>query len=287
MCSSDLLAQVEQALRGLQRGELGTRLPALAGREAALMSQAFNDMAQAIQDNLHARDEARAAQASLAHNREFTQVILQRVEAERARIARDLHDELGQQLTAARTVARLLAQDAHLTQHKAPLVDLLDRATAAMQDHLQTMLPRLRPLALDRLGLHDALQDLVQDWRRLAPQTRFSLDTSRLPAQLGDSVATAVYRIAQEDVTNAMRHAQPTHIALELAVRPTGLCVIVSDDGPGLPQAWQRPGHHGLSGICERAQALGGRVDFLPTHEGDTTRPGLTLLVTLPWGTHA
>lgn len=157
------LARIEGALRSLQRGDYDTRLPPLPGREAALMSQAFNDMAQSIQDNLHARDEARAAQASLAQSRELTQVILQRVEAERARIARDLHDELGQQLTALRTVAQVLSQDPALMRDKAELVGLLKRVSDDMAASLQGMLPRLRPLALDRLGLHDALSDLLLD----------------------------------------------------------------------------------------------------------------------------
>ncbi|WP_294638762.1 sensor histidine kinase [uncultured Aquabacterium sp.] len=271
------LARIESALRSLQRGDYGTRLPPLPGREAALMSHAFNDMAQAIQDNLHARDEARAAQASLAQSRELTQVILQRIEAERARIARDLHDELGQQLTALRTVAQVLSQDPALARDKGELVALLKRVADDMAASLQGMLPRLRPLALDRLGLHDALSDLLLDWRQVAPHIRFTLDVAPLPDDLGDTLATAAYRIAQEAVTNAIKHARAHQIHVGLSEEAQALRLTVEDDGIGLPTDWQRPGHHGLLGIRERVHALGGTLTLTPAS------PGLRLQAVLPW----
>ncbi|MFN3885816.1 MAG: ATP-binding protein [Aquabacterium sp.] len=276
------LARIEAALRSLQRGDYGTRLPPLPGREAALMSQAFNDMAQAIEDNLHARDEAREAQASLAQSRELTQVILQRIEAERARIARDLHDELGQQLTALRTVAQILSQDPALVRDKGELVALLKRVADDMAASLQGMLPRLRPLALDRLGLPDALSDLLLDWRQVAPDIRFTLDVGPLPDDLGDTLATAAYRIVQEAVTNAIKHARAGEVGVSLALREGALHVRVRDDGVGLPADWQRPGHHGLLGIRERVQALGGTLTWTPAQAG-SARPGLDLQVSLPW----
>lgn len=276
------LARIEAALRSLQRGHFDTRLPPLPGREAALMSRAFNDMAQSIQDNLHARDEARAAQASLAQSRELTQVILHRVEAERARIARDLHDELGQQLTALRTVAQVLSQDPRLMQDKAELVGLLKRVSDEMAASLQGMLPRLRPLALDRLGLRDALSDLLLDWRQVAPALDITLDIPPLPDDLGDTLATAAYRIVQEAVTNAIKHAHAGQIHVALRQTAAALAVTIEDDGVGLPADWQRPGHHGLLGIRERVQALGGTLT-LSAAQPDATRPGLRLSATLPW----
>ncbi|AWI54065.1 sensor histidine kinase [Aquabacterium olei] len=276
------LARIEAALRSLQRGQYDTRLPALPGREAALMSQAFNDMAQSIQDNLHARDEARAAQASLAQSRELTQVILQRVEAERARIARDLHDELGQQLTALRTVAQVLSQDPALMRDKAELVGLLKRVSDDMAASLQGMLPRLRPLALDRLGLQDALSDLLLDWRQVAPTLDITLHVAPLPDGLGDTLATAAYRIVQEAVTNAIKHAQARRITVTLTSTDHALELTVQDDGIGLPAAWQRPGHHGLLGIRERVQALGGTL-ALSAAQPAAPHPGLRLSAALPW----
>lgn len=276
------LARIEAALRSLQRGQYDTRLPALPGREAALMSQAFNDMAQSIQDNLHARDEARAAQASLAQSRELTQVILQRVEAERARIARDLHDELGQQLTALRTVAQVLSQDPALMRDKAELVGLLKRVSDDMAASLQGMLPRLRPLALDRLGLQDALSDLLLDWRQVAPTLDITLHVAPLPDGLGDTLATAAYRIVQEAVTNAIKHAQARRITVTLTSTDHALELTVQDDGIGLPAAWQRPGHHGLLGIRERVQALGGTL-ALSAAQPPAPHPGLRLSAALPW----
>lgn len=278
------LSRIEDALRSLQRGRFDTRLPTLPGREAALMSQAFNDMAQAIEENLHAKDEARQAQAKLAQNRELTQVILQRIEAERGRIARELHDELGQQLTAVRTLSQVLLQDPSVSQAKPDVARLLQQATGDMYDSLHRMLPRLRPLALDRLGLAEALSDLLIDWRQLAPTVRFELSLDTLPADLGDTLATAIYRIVQESLTNVVKHAQASHVVVSLRRQGGQLCLSVSDNGVGLPSQWQANGHHGLIGIRERAQALGGQCllgsGLISGHEG---QGGMSVQVTLPW----
>lgn len=277
------LGRIEAGLRRLQCGHFDTRLPALPGREAALISQAFNDMAQAVQDNFHARSEAREAQADLAQSRELNLVILARVEAERGRIARELHDELGQQLTAVRTLSQVLLQDPAFAQDKAEVAQLLMRTSGEMYDSLHRMLPRLRPLALDRLTLADALHDLLVDWRKLQPGIVFELHLDRLPEGLSDALATALYRITQEAVTNAIKHAEASRVAVSLVRHPAALSLTIADDGKGLPAHWQAPGHYGLLGIQERVAALGGRCSFAP---GLSVHRGLSLKVALPWSPH-
>lgn len=121
------------------------------------------------------------------------------------------------------------------------------------------------------------MSDLLLDWRQVAPHIRFTLDVAPLPDDLGDTLATAAYRIAQEAVTNAIKHARAHQIHVGLSEEAQALRLTVEDDGIGLPTDWQRPGHHGLLGIRERVHALGGTLTLTPAS------PGLRLQAVLPW----
>jgi two-component system sensor histidine kinase UhpB len=274
------LTRIEKGLRSLQQGHFATRLPPLQGREAALISQAFNDMAQAVQDNLLARDDALKAQASLAQSRELNQIILDRLEVERGRIARELHDNLGQQLTAVNILSEVLLKDPSISEDKADVARLLKRACADMTDSLHRMLPRLRPLALDKLSLSDALHDLLIDWRQISPEVRYELQIDPDLPDLGEAPSIALYRITQEALTNAAKHAQATLISVTLQRHPAMLSLRVVDNGRGLQPGWQAAGHYGLIGIEERARALGGHVQL---DVGPDGRRGMSLQVNLPW----
>ncbi|MBR0347464.1 MAG: sensor histidine kinase, partial [Rudaea sp.] len=95
------------------------------------------------------------------------------------------------------------------------------------------------------------------EWRRQHAAIEIALDVGELP-EVGDTATVAVYRIVQEAVTNALRHAGAKRIDIVLTARDDALHVSVADDGIGLPPDWQQAGHYGLRGIVERAQVLGG-----------------------------
>lgn len=272
------LIVVEQGLRDMQYGRFETRLPCLRGREGRLMSQAFNEMAQGVQATLKARDEARQAQQSLAHARELAQVVEARLEAERSRLARELHDEMGQQLTAIRSLCQVMLlparkQDAALSDPARMISDI----AAQMYDAMHQLMPRLRPPALDQLGLGAALTELIGDWQRQRPDMAFKLQLRLPEGKVGDTLGTAVYRIVQEAVTNAVKHALAGHVQVSLDLQDAFLVLAVEDDGRGLPADWQRPGHYGLIGMKERVQTLGGRLEF-----GAGLKAGVRLRVWLP-----
>ena len=270
--------QLAQGLRGIAQGEYATRLPRLKGREAGGLGEDFNSMAQSVQDGMLAREKARAATVALAENRELTQVIQTRIEEVRRQIARELHDDLGQQVTAIKSLGfaishRAQGQDLRIAESARMVVQCAD----AMYESVHQMVGQLRPLALDRFGLADALQDLVEQARTQHPGVHIQLQIQGALDAVEGELATAVYRIAQESLTNALRHAQAQLIALQLHAEPQHLVLEVRDDGRGLQQDWELTGHFGVIGMRERAESLGGTFTMEPIGSG-----GVRLRATLP-----
>ena len=260
---------IEHGLADVERGAFHTRLPPLAGAEAGQIALAFNRMAAAIEDNLNARAEAADARLRLEQSRELADVVQARIEEERANIARELHDETGQNLTAIRSLALSLARrdgDDATRQTSQLIADTAAKLYAAMHD----LIPRLRPLTLDTFELAEAVAERVAEWRRLHPDIAFALDIGALPEHLGESYTLAAYRILQEAVTNALRHADARSIAIRIGSDSRILALDIVDDGRGLPQDWQRPGHFGVRGMRERARALGGEVEVANRPQGGT-----------------
>lgn len=272
------LHRVVQGLRSMAQGAYDTRLPALSGREGRLISQAFNGMAQSVQDSALARRQAQEATQALAENRELTQIIQSRIEQERGAIARELHDELGQQVTAIKSVGLAIArraagQDASIEQSARLVMDCADQ----IYDGVHRLISRLRPLALDRFGLRDALQDLLDDWRVRHPDVVLCLTMAGQLDGLDDALATAVYRIVQEAVNNALRHAQASRIDVNVHVSAGRLQLEIVDNGKGRLKQFQTPGRYGVLGMRERAQALGGSFEL------DQIEPaGVQVRVSLP-----
>ena len=272
------LQQVVQGLRRVAQGDYATRLPALTGREGRQIGQAFNHMAASVQDSIEARQQAQQAAQALAENRELTQLIQARIEQERGAIARELHDELGQQVTAIKSVGLAIArraqgQDALVEQSARLVMDCADR----IYDGMHRLIARLRPLALDQFGLRDALQDLLADWRLHHPDVALQLTLDGPLDALDAARATAVYRIVQEAVNNALRHAQASRIEVGVQVGAEALQLTVADNGSGQLDAFEVAGHYGVAGMRERAQALGGQFTL------EAVAPaGVRLRVSLP-----
>ena len=257
------LEKIVDGLGRLEGGDYQTRLPPLPGYEAGRMSAAFNRMAQAVEESLAAKREAAEAEARLAANRELTQQLQARVEEERRAIARELHDELGQSITAIKSIGLAIAQRASGADETIERSARMVVETAGlMYDATHRMISRLRPLALDYLGLADAVEDMVAGWRLQHSNTQFGLHCDALPDTLGDDVKTTAYRIVQESVTNALRHSGAGRIDIELRLGEGALAIRVGDDGRGLVADADGHGHYGLRGMRERATALGGSVEI-------------------------
>ncbi len=192
-------------------------------------------------------------------------------EKERAAIARELHDELGQVLTALRMDGvwlseRLKGKEPQAAARALSMCDLIDTTI----DEVRALATRLRPGVLDDFGLIDAL-----DWytKYFAQRTGITCIYQHLNVpQVDDLVATAAYRIAQEALTNVARHAFATRVKIDLQVKKAVLTLSVSDNGRGFePQKLAESDCLGLAGMRERAGLLGGRLD-LESKPGKGTR---------------
>jgi two-component system sensor histidine kinase UhpB len=188
----------------------------------------------------------------------MARVVEQRIEEERRLIAHELHDEFGQSVTAIRSLAQAIATQGGVRDPETGKVaKLISDEALRLYDAMHGLIPRLMPVSLDSLGLSESLDSLVKDWQRRNPSIRLTLD-QQLMTDLGPSVTLAIYRVVQEGLINALRHAQATRVAIKLEADSTRIAVTIADDGVGLPADWTRPGHFGLRGLMDRVEHLGG-----------------------------
>jgi two-component system, NarL family, sensor histidine kinase UhpB len=203
------------------------------------------------------------------------QLAMRAQEEERRRLARDLHDEVNQALTAILLRLEALAQET--PPERAPEVVELKRLVNQAMDELLNLARQLRPSALDDHGLVAALETQL---KRFSARTGIEarLDTAGDPDELADVVQTAIYRVAQEALTNVTRHAGATVVEMGVTEDEGGVELRVSDDGSGfdpavLPHANSlTPGRGlGLIGMAERARLVGGELDVRSAPGGGTT----------------
>jgi two-component system, NarL family, sensor histidine kinase UhpB len=245
-------------LERVQRGDLGFRLPPLAGFEAQAIGEAFNRMAQGVQDKVSAEQKALEAEARLEERRQLASMADQRVEEERRLIAHELHDEFGQSVTAIRSLAVAIKNRVGETDAETgDVARLISDEAGRLYDAMHGLIPRLTPLSLDTLGLSDTLENLVRDWQRRHPETALSL-TRDIKQELSPTVALTVYRVVQEGLINALRHSQALRIDIRVISDAHSIRVSVTDNGVGLPPDWSHAGHYGLRGLKDRVDQLKG-----------------------------
>jgi len=180
-------------------------------------------------------------------------------EEERLRIARGMHDELGQLLTALQlelaSLALVAKEPAH-SQRIASMKALIDETMVAVR----RISDDLRPLMLDDLGLNAAVESLARTAAsRMGIEVTVRHDEADPPIQ--PSVATALYRIVQEALTNVARHAHATDVSIDLRMQGREIVLKVEDNGVGLPEdALERTGSWGLRGLLERVNLCGGSL---------------------------
>ena len=195
---------------------------------------------------------------------------------ERLRLARELHDGLGQTLTSAALFARSLETGAG--DASGATVAELRRLVEAALTETKTIMWRLRPTDVEELGFEAALQRLAETFRRVHG-VRVDVHLSAVD-RLSPAVEAAAFRVAQEAMTNAVKHAGPRVLSVMVCRRGSIVTLIVDDDGTGFdPAAGVGSGCAGILGMRERAAALGGRLD-LETSPGH----GTTVRLVVPCG---
>ena len=204
------------------------------------------------------------------------ELVIEAQEDERARVARDLHDEIGQSLTsvllALRLVEGALADTSpDIAEARQRVGEVRELAVAALAD-VRRLAFDLRPTILDDLGLAVALEGLADDF---AQRHGLTLETfvdgpahlPRLPAP----VETVVYRVVQEALTNIARHAQAHGVSLVVRRSGSRLRAVLEDDGVGFDPAAVGQRALGLRGMSERAAVVGGSVEIASRPQAGTT----------------
>jgi signal transduction histidine kinase len=194
-------------------------------------------------------------------------------EDERRRIARDLHDEFGQQLSAVTLRLAELKRGVGRRSGFAEQLAALEALTRQLDQELEQIIGRLRPTALDDLGLVAALDNYIRQW---AAESGIACSLHTNGVEMGDmtsEIETAVYRIVQEALNNVVKHAQATHATVLLDRSAGRVSLIVEDDGLGFDVEEQLGGQQrfGVTGMRERALLLGGELEIESTHGTGTT----------------
>ncbi|MBN9410101.1 MAG: CHASE3 domain-containing protein [Burkholderiales bacterium] len=269
----------EQIARALRLSRVGIALVALAGllafylylRQSTALALAGEREQSALEsERLRLEAEVRERTATLA---ELATHLQQVRESERGHLARELHDELGALLTAAKLdVARLksrLGDSPDATQRLQHLTELLNSGIALKRRIIED----LRPSSLSNLGLVPSLEILG---REFAQRSGLDIETVLEPVELEENDQLTVYRLVQESLTNIGKYAQATEVGIALKDYSSHVTVEVSDNGKGFDVSRVVAGSHGLAGMRHRVEAAGGRLTITSVI-GQGTRISATL----------
>ena len=254
--------KILNALTQLELGHLNARLPLFSLPELSNVSSKFNTMAQTLEN-------------SMSNNQRLTQQVIRLQEDERKNIARDLHDEIGQHLTAINIDAATILKaknikSAHIS------ATAISEVARQMMGIVREMLQRLRPAMLDELGLQPALNELIDAWRMRNRDISISISISNVLSNINETIAITAYRIVQECLTNITKHANAQFVTIEIDKSDDYLNLLVQDNGHGFDLSQITQGF-GLAGMRERVEGLGGIF-----HLNSDVNSGVSVKVSLP-----
>ncbi len=222
---------------------------------------AWRRVAEAREELALRRDVEGRLREALAENRKLAMAAVSKQEEDRRDLARELHDDLGQYVNAAKIDAVTLRDGGH-EEPVSTSADAIIKALDHVDEVVRDMLHRLRPTGLDELGLSAALEDCIERWRRRLPEITFQLKLQPGLEDFDEATNITLYRLVQEGLTNVAKHSQATRVEIAIARDADGGTVVLTmrDDGVGSTPATTRRGL-GLIGMRERVDALGGTFD--------------------------
>jgi signal transduction histidine kinase len=274
------LQRLAQALVGFGQDQLSIRLPADDPDEIGQLSEAFNSMSQRIEDEV-AENRALSDHLYMQSKQrgELLKHLITAQEDERKRVARELHDDLGQALGAlalqTEAIEQLIDSDTEAAINQLNLTrDLITDTT----DRMYELILALRPSTLDDLGLIAALQSHAERFLN-GSGIIFELNAAGLTSRLEPEMETALYRIYQEALNNVRRHSGAKRVSITMTMQDGFLKSEIQDDGRGfdlrrLDSNEDSPHGLGLLGIKERVSQWGGTVEII-------TKPGSGTLIRL------
>jgi signal transduction histidine kinase len=252
---------IRAGLERIAANDLSARLPPFDLAELSAIRDVFNQLAESLE-------------RTLAERSELTRRLIALQDDERRHLARELHDEFGQCLAAIRALAASAGQTA---AQDCPAIlsecESIERTAAHMTETLRGALFRLRPPDVDELGLAASLEGLVAGWNgRSRGRTRFEIKLCGGFDGLPPALGAGLYRIAQEAITNAAKHAEATRVALDVTMREAQpalggrgsmeIELTVDDDGRASDREQSVGSGMGFLGMRERVATLGGRLSF-------------------------
>ncbi len=267
------LSNIAKVSKRFASGDLAARVQDQNRDEVGGLAQQFDDMADALAQNVGVLRELAQRNADLAQQAEQAAI-----QAERVRLSRDLHDDIAQRLfslsVSSAALPDLIRRDQQAGVEQSAAIASLAEQTLL---DLRALLIELRPSRVLQRGLSNALQELVNEWQA-ANQTRVDCSIMLAGGHIPASVEDALYRITQEALNNIAKHAHATSVQVSLLEGRRQITLSVTDNGQGFdPTQIANQGKFGLISMRERAQVLGGTLAI----ESDTTR-GTTLRITLP-----
>ena len=267
--SSGVLAILLHETLGLYRAAV-LSAQRLAGADAALRS---------ANDGLEARvaERAGALELEMRERQALALRLATAHEDERKRFARELHDSIGQLIAGLTFTFKAIERSGKLPPAALTALAEARRLADALGTEVHDLAVRLRPTALDDMGLEAALEQLVAQW---SARTAIAVDYATVglaSSRFATEVETCVYRIVQEALTNIAKHARATRVGVVVTRPAGGLSVVVEDDGVGFDPKAVPCGRLGLLGMRERARLVGGGLEV-----ESSAGPGTTLTLRIP-----
>lgn len=248
------LQPILRIINQMEKGDLTARLPQFNLPEFEKIGHSLNRMAESL-----------AVERELEENRQLTHVIQKHIEEERRSLARELHDGLGQYVTAIKTFAVAIANQ---TKQKAPEIEASAQTIVESANHIydgmHNIIRQLRPGSLDNLGLKETLKDLVRGVQAQHADLVIDLNLSGQLDGLGETININIYRIVQESINNAIKHAEATELMIDLTLTDDdSLQLVIKDNGKGMDiDTVDQNNHFGLLGMRERVQGFHGRFSI-------------------------
>ena len=262
------LGVLADAAAEVEAGNYNVSVPVETDDEIGKTAQAFNRMVSEVSSRTRKQQAAEAKTRNLfRENRKLVHASLVIQEEERKNLARELHDEMGQCLTAIQADAELIRDvgqdDPRIVTSASAIMDV----SSHVYDVVHSMMRRLRPSILDNLGLVEALKDEVEAWNARHPETVCEFRCSGELAHLPENTNIMLYRIVQESLTNIAKHAGAERVSISLACESDRLLLKIEDNGRGidLDRAGERGVSHtglGLIGMRERVETIEGTFDI-------------------------
>ena len=232
-------------LKTIETGNYHKKLPAFSTQEYDTIAKAINHMTEALE-------------TSEKQNKALTQHSLEIQESERKRLSQELHDELGQSLTAIKAMAISARHEtADIQEVTTSIVNICDHLTVVVR----SMMKQLHPVLLTELGLKATLEDLLHQWQARSPSIAFTLHCDDAVDQVAPNTVIQVFRIIQEGLTNIIRHARATQVSVKIQLNQGKLILLVTDNGCGCESDKLTSGF-GLLGIKERIKLLEGSLQI-------------------------